>query len=78
MAGITLVNPVFVDTSEGKAVIADSLKPNQSTESPKKDIKSKPQEKTPEKAKPVVRNDEKEIDEDKTVEIDTPEVKRGK
>lgn len=29
LAGITLVDPVFVDTSEGKAVIADSLKSNQ-------------------------------------------------
>ncbi|XP_037300448.1 probable ATP-dependent RNA helicase CG8611 isoform X2 [Manduca sexta] len=27
LAGITLVDPVFIDTSEGRAVVADSLKP---------------------------------------------------
>lgn len=26
LAGITMVDPVFVDTSEGRAVVADSLK----------------------------------------------------
>ncbi|XP_013183316.2 probable ATP-dependent RNA helicase CG8611 [Amyelois transitella] len=28
LAGITLVDPVFVDTSEGRALVADSLKPH--------------------------------------------------
>lgn len=31
LAGITMVDPVFVDTSEGREVVADSLKPQTTT-----------------------------------------------
>lgn len=73
MAGITLVNPVFVDTSEGKALVADSLKtdePNQtgivSKVKSKPEVKevtekSKPEKLKPEKSKPeTIIQDESE------------------
>lgn len=35
-----MVDPVFVDTSEGRAIVADSLNPSQNVESSKMKIKS--------------------------------------
>lgn len=78
LAGITLVNPVFVDTSEGKAVIADSLKTNETTQSKNASpVKSNPEAKTePEKLKPEKSKPEKKIQEDSEEEVlSQPEVK---
>ncbi|CAG9575627.1 unnamed protein product [Danaus chrysippus] len=38
LAGITMQDPVFIDTSDGKAVVADSLKPKPVQEEPKQNI----------------------------------------
>lgn len=71
LAGITLVNPVFVDTSEGKAVIADSLKSKELNEIPtKSDKNSNSEVEVHEKSKSVVSN----LKNDKDVQ---PELKRG-
>ncbi|CAB3255495.1 unnamed protein product [Arctia plantaginis] len=69
LAGITLVNPVFVDTSEGKAVIADSLKANQSNEPPKKVKTNKDTPKVPENPKIVEKEQENDTDEEKPAEV---------
>ncbi|KAJ8734641.1 hypothetical protein PYW08_013891 [Mythimna loreyi] len=79
LAGITLVDPVFVDTSEGKAVIADSLKPDKATpnknvteKKSKLEVKITPEKPKPEKSKPVKviekNSEEEESDEDESEE----------
>ncbi|KAH9645882.1 hypothetical protein HF086_010081 [Spodoptera exigua] len=85
LAGITLVDPVFVDTSEGKAVIADSLKSNQPAPSEKvTEVKKKPEiDIAPEKLKPQKAKPEKVKKDDSDVETALPdggnntETKRG-
>lgn len=85
LAGITLVDPVFVDTSEGKAVIADSLKSNQPGPSEQKtEVKKKPEiDIAPEKLKPQKVKPEKVKKEDSDDETTLPdedkntETKRG-
>ncbi|XP_026725815.1 probable ATP-dependent RNA helicase CG8611 [Trichoplusia ni] len=73
LAGITLVDPVFVDTSEGKAIIADSLKGKEDSEN----VISKPEVpvpvKVPEKPK-AVKAEAKSSPEKKEIPVDA---KRG-
>ncbi|XP_053601512.1 probable ATP-dependent RNA helicase DDX31 [Plodia interpunctella] len=86
LAGITLVDPVFVDTSEGRAVVADSLKPQQGEiplvlaniegTSLKNDTNIKPK-KVPSKVEVVPFNIEEKEDPVAEVTSATTETKRG-
>ncbi|XP_045513360.1 probable ATP-dependent RNA helicase CG8611 [Pieris brassicae] len=63
LAGITMKEPVFVDTSDGKAVVADSLKPNQKDEVKNLEIEAQPEAVSPKinltKQKSEVSNNDK-------------------
>lgn len=76
LAGITMMDPVFVDASEGKALVADSLKtPKDKTKqglSSAKDIQTE-SEKTNVKSNAIEENTDQNDDE----EEDAPEEKQG-
>ncbi|XP_028179381.1 probable ATP-dependent RNA helicase CG8611 [Ostrinia furnacalis] len=77
LAGITMKDPVFVDTSEGRALVADSLKPKLSeVQAFKKDVKT--EEKVTKSSKALTQEDktDKQVSNETTTE-NKLEIKRG-
>lgn len=87
LAGITMLDPVFVDTSEGRAVVADSLKPQVDNELEKEtdaSVNTEKEKKEQMKIKPKSKKRPEEVDDESdsscnvTQEDKQIEVKRGK
>ncbi|KAJ2946556.1 hypothetical protein O0L34_g12610 [Tuta absoluta] len=77
LAGLTLVDPVFVDTSEGRAIIADSLKPQKE---PKPTTEAKPvtsKDETPKKKDTKPKTNEVVKADVSNKQEDNMETKRG-
>ncbi|KAM3966675.1 ATP-dependent DNA helicase DDX31 [Aphomia sociella] len=75
LAGITLVDPVFVDTSEGRAVVADSLKPNHDDSTSEQVNLTDTKKKKNEFKMMKISTPADEVDSD--VPVDNTETKRG-
>ncbi|XP_063831577.1 probable ATP-dependent RNA helicase CG8611 [Ostrinia nubilalis] len=77
LAGITMKDPVFVDTSEGRALVADSLKPKLSeVQAFKKDVKTEEKVTKSSKALPQEDKTDKQVSNETTTE-NKLEIKRG-